>query len=198
MLTIGLTGGIGSGKSAVADLFKKLGISIIDADKIAHAITEPGKSGYHAITEHFGADILQPNGQLDRHKLRDLIFSNDAERQWLEAELHPIIRRDMRSQALDATSPYCMMVIPLLTESNNFDHIDRVLVVDLPEELQIARACERDHCDAAQIQKIMAAQNSRDERLTYADDVIENDGDLNALENEVTQLHQLYSGLSNN
>jgi dephospho-CoA kinase len=196
MLIIGLTGGIGSGKSAVEKVFCDLGVTVIDADTIAHSLSEPGKIGYQAIVEHFGAVILQPNGQIDRRKLRNCAFDNEAERDWLELTLHPMIRHEMKRQAREATSPYCVLSIPLLTETMSFDDIDRVLVIDAPEELQIARCCERDHSSPEQIQKIIQTQNSRDQRLAYADDVIVNDETLEDLQREVEFLHQCYLKLS--
>lgn len=192
MLIIGLTGGIGSGKSTVENMFADLGIDVIDADEIALEVCEPGEPGFQAIAEHFGANVLQPNGQIDRLKLRHIVFENEAERRWLETTLHPMIREIMYYRADDATSPYCILSIPLLTESNNFEYINRVLVIDAPEELQIARSCIRDKTDIEHIKKIIQAQNSRDERLSYADDVIVNDQDLDALRHEVDALHQCY------
>lgn len=198
MYIIGLTGGIGSGKSTVADLFKQHDVTVIDADDMARQLCEPGQEAYQAIIEHFGTDILQSNGSIDRSKLRQHIFDQDLERQWLEALLHPMIRRHMMTLAEDSESPYTILMIPLLTESNNFDGIDRILVVDVPETIQIARACERDHVDEMMIRKMMAAQNSREARLSYADDVIQNDEDLENLVSEVGLLHQMYLKLSNN
>lgn len=196
MFIIGLTGGIGSGKSTVTHLFEQHGIGIIDADQIAHRISEPGQSGYQAITALFGANILQPNGQIDRRRLRDMVFNDELERQRLETELHPMIRREMMHQAKLASSPYCILSIPLLTESNNFDGIDRILVIDCPEATQIERACMRDQTSTEQIKHILEAQNSREERLSYADDVIMNDGDMAQLEAEVDALHNLYLTLA--
>lgn len=196
MFIIGLTGGIGSGKSTVTHLFEQHGIGVIDADQIAHRISEPGQAGYQAITALFGADILQPNGQIDRRKLREQVFNNDLDRQRLESELHPIIRREMMHQATLVSSPYCILSIPLLTESNNFDGIDRTLVVDCPEAMQIERACIRDQISPEQAEQIMQAQNSRQERLSYADDVIMNDADMAQLETEVDALHNLYLTLA--
>lgn len=196
MYIIGLTGGIGSGKSTVSQLFEQLGVGVIDADQIAHRISEPGQPGYQAITALFGADVLQPNGQIDRRKLRDIVFSDDLQRQQLESNLHPLIRREMLRQAELVSSPYCMLSIPLLTESNNLDGIDRTLVIDCPEDTQVERACIRDQMTIEQAEKIMAAQNSRDERLSYADDVILNDGDIAQLETEVDALHNLYLTLA--
>jgi len=192
MFIIGLTGGIGSGKSTVEKMFRDLDIEVIDADSITHAICKPGEPGYQAITEHFGADILQSNGQIDRLKLRALAFDHENERRWLEQTLHPLIRQSMFEQAEKATSPYCILSIPLLTETQNFEQINRVLVIDAPEELQITRSCKRDNNDMNQIHKIMATQNSREQRLAYADDVILNDGSLEELQHEVQQLHTCY------
>ena len=128
--------------------------------------------------------------------MREIIFAHDLEREWLESALHPIIRREMHKQAETFNSPYCIFVIPLLTESNNLDGIDRILVVDAPEELQIERASKRDHTTMDDIEKIMSAQNSRGERLTYADDVILNDADMTALERKVAKLHESYTAMA--
>ena len=195
-MIIGLTGGIGSGKSTVEKMFAELGITVIDADQISHSLSEPGMIGYQAITEHFGADVLQPNGRIDRRKLRDIIFNNASARNWLEMTLHPLIRHEMLNRAQHSDSPYCILSIPLLTETMNFEHIDRVLVIDAPEELQIARSCQRDGMSRQQIEKIMQAQNSRAQRLTYADDVIVNDQDIDDLRHEVELLHTCYSKIS--
>ena len=196
-MIIGLTGGIGSGKSTVEQLFIDLGVTVIDADKIAHELSEPGKAGYQAITEHFGAEVLQSNGHIDRRKLRERIFNNEVERSWLEATLHPLIRREMYERAKTVNAPYCILSIPLLTETMNFDHIDRVLVIDAPTSLQIERTSQRDGMTKAQVQKILDSQNSREERLAYADDVIVNDQTVDALREEVKLLHQCYMKIAN-
>lgn len=197
-MIVGLTGGIGSGKSTVEKIFMALGVTVIDADQIAQSLSEPGMAGYQAITEHFGADVLQPNGHIDRRKLRDIIFNDEAERRWMENTLHPLVRHEMLTRAAQSNAAYCILSIPLLTETKNFDNIDRVLVVDAPEELQISRSCERDHMLPQQIEKIMQAQSSRDERLTYADDVILNDQSIDDLQHEVELLHKCYTKLSHN
>jgi dephospho-CoA kinase len=192
MYIVGLTGGIGSGKTTVAQQFETHGVTVIDADQIAHQLSQPGEAGYQAMLDLFGTDILQANGYINRKQLREKVFSSDALRADLEAALHPLIRQTMMQQAQQAATPYCILSIPLLTESNNFDGINRVLVVDCPEALQRQRATKRDNSSTEQIEHIMAAQNSREERLSYADDVIVNDSDLEHIEKEVAALHQLY------
>lgn len=189
---IGLTGGIGSGKTTVANFFAKLGVPIIDADDIAHQITKPHALAYRTIVTHFGKQILNDDNTIDRRKLRHLIFENPAEKKWLENELHPLIRQTMRQKIQQIEFPYCICVIPLLTESNDIEFIDRVLVVDSPMTIQIERAKKRDNATAEDIQKIINSQSSRFTRLKMADDVIVNDGDIIALENKVFSLHQAY------
>lgn len=193
---VGLTGGIGSGKSTVAALFENWGVTVIDADTIAHTISAPGEPGYQVITELFGADILQPNGQINRTKLREAVFTDPTKKQQLESSLHPMIRQAMYTQADASQSPYTILSIPLLTETQQLDRIDRILVVDCPETLQVARAMQRDQQSEEQVKRIMASQNDRKTRLEYADDVILNDGDLEALSNEVDALHALYLQLA--
>lgn len=195
MLIIGLTGGIGSGKSTVADLFKNLGAAVIDADVISHQLCQPAAIGYNSIIAHFGVSILKDDGHIDRKKLATIVFTHDLEREWLESTLHPLIRQEMYRQAATLHAPYCIFVIPLLTESNNFNGINRVLVVDAPEALQIERATQRDHRTIEEVNNIMAAQNSRDERLTYADDILLNDADVKSLQNQVIALHIRYSAM---
>lgn len=192
MLTVAITGGIGSGKSTVADLFKEFGIDIIDADVISHEITYPGHAGYTAILDYFGADILQADETLDRQKLREIIFNDMTKLEWLESTLHPIIRTEMRKQCEQATSPYCIVVIPLLMPSSQFDFIDRILVVDTSEDLQIKRACQRDNSTPEQIQQIINAQITREERLSIADDIIINNSDIQHLKYEAQKLHEQY------
>lgn len=196
MLTIGLTGGIGSGKSTVAELFAELGVPIIDADRIAHQLTTPDSHAFTAIIKHFGSAILTEDGLLDRKKLRALIFADSSERQWLESLLHPLIRKEMLRQLILLKAPYCILVIPLLTESNTIRFIDRRLIVDLPESLQIERVSLRDHLTADQVRAILNAQSSRAERLATADDIIENTGSVAALKEKVAKLHQQYLKLS--
>jgi len=191
-LCIGLTGGIGSGKTTVANLFVKLGVPIIDADVIAHEITKPNQMAYQKIIDHFGKNILNPDQAINRKKLREIIFENIQEKKWLENLLHPLIRQVMRDQIKKIKAPYCICVIPLLAESTGIDFIHRVLVIDTPLEMQIERAKKRDAATEHEIQKIMDAQADQHSRLKIADDVLVNDGNLKVLEDKINDLHQQY------
>jgi|SRR5690554_3200066 len=191
-LIIGLTGGIGSGKSAAAAIFAEAGVTVVDDDVLARQVVEPGTPALQQIASHFGPQILQADGWLDRAALRRTIFSDPVSKRWLEGLLHPLIRR-LRSEALQgATSPYAVLVSPLLLESGSNPLVDRVLVIDVPEQLQIARTVARDQSSSKQISAIMATQLSRSERLAFADDVIVNDGDLTQLRDAVLTLHAQY------
>jgi dephospho-CoA kinase len=193
MLHVGLTGGIGSGKSTVAELFAAFGAPVVDTDHIARELVLPGTPSHTEIVAQFGRDVLDLSGQLDRKKLRARVFNDMDERRRLEAILHPRIRTEVKRQlnALDAT--YVIVVVPLLIETGFDGLIDRVLVVDANEASQIARVAKRSGLETAEIQKIIAAQATREQRLMHADDVIDNNGDLAALERQVAQLHQRYS-----
>ncbi len=193
-LRIGLTGGIGSGKSTVARLFVELGVSVIDADELAHRLMSPGGAAVSAILRQFGAD-LSADGGIDRRRLGRMVFEQPQQRQRLEALLHPMIRTEMERAARDAQTPYCVLVIPLLVEAGQRDLVDRVLVVDADEETQIARVRGRDRRNDAEIQAILAAQASRTQRLAAADDVVNNRGDLTELRRQVEALHQRYLAL---
>ena len=196
MLRVGLTGGIGSGKSTVANIFRDtFSIDVIDADIIAHELTQAEKPAVKDIVERFGDDVLQNNGQLDRKKLRQRVFENPEERSKLEAILHPQIRAEIDSQTNDVHSKYCIIAIPLLIESGMQDLVDRILVVDCAEEHQIARASQRDGNKRIDVEKIVAAQLPRQERLSYAHDIIDNSGNIAALEQKVSDLHKLYQSL---
>lgn len=196
MFIVGLTGGIGSGKSAAAACFRDLGINVVDADWAARVVVEPGQPALARIAEHFGADVLRDTGALDRARLRALIFDNPAERTWLEGLLHPLIREEI-VRALDASeSAYAILESPLLIESGQTALVDRVCVVDLPEALQLQRASARDGNDPEQIRKIMAAQLSREARLEKANDVLDNSGELTDLKSQVEALHQHYLQLA--
>lgn len=192
MFIIGLTGGIGSGKSTVSDLFSKLGICVVDADLAARVVVEPGQPALIAITNHFGAEVIQTDGSLDRKKLRAKVFDDEAERKWLEALLHPLIREQIESELAAAKSPYAILASPLLLETDQHRLVDRILVVDLPEVTQLQRALTRDASNEQQIKAIMAAQIGRQPRLDRADDIISNEADIKSLESKVLSLHQQY------
>lgn len=187
---IGLTGGIGSGKTTVSHLFQKLGVPIIDADVISHQLTEKNQLAYHKIIAHFGESILSKDNTINRTKLREIIFKNPLEKKWLEDLLHPLIRQTIRDEIKKVTTPYCICVIPLLLESKgNYAFLDRILVVDTPITLQLERVKKRDQNNQVLIEKIISSQATREARLKIADDVLTNDVDLNALEKQVRELH---------
>lgn len=195
MLKIGLTGGIGSGKTTVADCFASLGVPVIDADKIAHELAAPGQPALQAIASAFGPDILCDDGQLDRARLRAIVFNDTARRKQLEEILHPRIRAEMRRRIADieaSAAPYCILSIPLLLETGQTDLVDRILVVDTLEDLQYHRVRVRNGLPDAEIAAIIHAQVSREQRLAAADDIIANDGGLEELRQHVLGLHQRY------
>ncbi|WP_416306109.1 dephospho-CoA kinase [Neptunicella sp. SCSIO 80796] len=189
---IGLTGGIGSGKTTVANLFARQGIEIIDADVLAREVVMPGSDGLKAIYVHFGDKILLDDGSLDRKQLRNLVFSHPEEKQWLDTLLHPQIRQLMISRSAQALSPYAILVVPLLLENNLTNLINRVLVVDAQESLQQQRTAARDNVSIEQVDQIMTTQLSRQDRLSRADDIINNNGDIVSLQQQVDKLHQDY------
>lgn len=192
MFVLGLTGGIGSGKSAVAACFKKYGIKVVDADIAARKVVEPGMPALQAIAEHFGEHVLQTDGTLDRTALRSIVFNDALQRQWLEQLLHPAIGEWIASEIASATSAYVILESPLLLETEQRKSTQRTLVVDVSKELQIERATARDDNSREQIEAIIAAQLPRKERLARADDVIDNSGSLADLESAVDTLHQQY------
>jgi dephospho-CoA kinase len=190
---VGLTGGIGSGKSTVAELFAARGAHVIDADEIAHRLSEPNGAAVAALRDAFGAQFITADGGLDRVRMRQLVFSNDAARRQLEGILHPLIRAETDRQMLIGGASYVMLVIPLLFESKGWKRrVERALVVDCPEELQIARVMRRSKLSRAEVEAIMSRQVGRAERLRQADDVIDNSGQPEALPTAVDRLHQLY------
>ena len=191
-LVIGLTGGIGSGKTTVANLFSSLGAPVIDADELARQVVAPGEPAYEEILQHFGTTILSNSGELDRRRLRERIFSDPAKRDRLEAIVHPRVYAQMKRLLDCLAAPYAIVVVPLLIESGASELVDRVLVVDSPEELQIERARRRDGTTRVAVEKILAAQLDRSARLSAADDVIENDGSVEALTKVVSTLHRQY------
>ena len=196
MLIIGLTGGIGSGKSAVCKLFAELGVPVIDADIIARQVVAPGRPALAQIRKTFGDDILTGEGQLDRTKLRAIVFDIPAKRKQLEAILHPAIQHEMLKQAKELNSPYCIFAIPLLIEVNQISLADRVLVIDAPDEIRRQRIKQRDRLSDKEIDAIFAAQLTREERLAHADDIIRNDSDLDQLRTQVIDLNYRYLELA--
>ena len=192
MFIIGLTGGIGSGKSAVSDKFKSLGINVVDADVAARTVVEPGQPALAEIERHFGSNILNQEGVLDRAQLREIMASDSEERVWLESVLHPKIGEQIAKELAESTSPYTIYVAPLLLETNSQKMCSRVLVVDVPKEIQIQRTAERDKVSEIQIEKIVTVQMEREERLEKADDVLVNTGTIKELEQQVMKLHQKY------
>jgi dephospho-CoA kinase len=196
MFVVGLTGGIGSGKSTVAALFAELGVPIIDADVIARELTTPATFAFSLIVKHFGQTILQPNGSLDRRKLRLLIFADTQQRLWLEQLLHPLILEAMQQQIAQLHTPYCIAVIPLLLEVASFSFINRILVVDTPEAEQIKRVSARDHLTPSEVDAILKTQTTREIRHAKAHDILSNDGSLEALITKVQQLHIQYLQMS--
>lgn len=196
MLIVGLTGGIGSGKSAASAIFEKLGIHVVDADVVAREVVEPGRPALATIAKQFGADILEESGNLNRTKLREIIFSDTNAKRWLEALLHPIIRSEIIRQLAQAKSPYAILVSPLLFETDQHTLCSRTLLIDAQEELQIERASKRDDSSIDGIKKIIAVQMPRDIKQKHANDIILNDGSEEHLEHMVDLQHLRYLELS--
>lgn len=194
-MIIGLTGGIGSGKTAVSDIFASQGIDIVDADLASRVVVEKGKPALDKISKHFGAEILSENGELNRAKLREIIFKAPEERQWLESLLHPIIAEQIRYELDSSKSPYCILVSPLLLETEQKDFCDSLLIVDVPEKFQVQRTALRDNVPEEQVESIMATQIDRAKRLSLADEIIVNDGTLEDLKKKVMDRHLKYLSL---
>jgi len=194
--SIALTGGIGSGKSVVGGIFSELGITVIDSDYIVHELLLPSSEYFEQIAKHFGPSVVNSDNTLNRTKIGDIVFSSIEEKKWLEHLLHPQAYKRMWEIAEQSTSPYCVMLIPLLFETARNVDFDRVLVIDAPEALQIARVQERANYDENKIRLIMSHQHSRDQRLAKADDVIINDGALKELRENVLALHKKYLKLA--
>ena len=195
-LVVGLTGGIGSGKTAVSDRFEALGIKVVDADIAARVVVEPGQPALEEIEAYFGAEMINADGTLDRAALRKRVFADETERRKLESITHPHINRHIAAELARAESPYAILAHPILIETGQTAVCDRVLVVDVPEQLQIERTMARDDNPESQVRAIMAAQASREERLAAADDVIVNDRDVTHLDSEVARLHAFYLELA--
>lgn len=192
MLIIGVTGGIGSGKTAVTNEFERLGIKVVDADIAARTVVAKGKPALLEIEQHFGSEVILESGELNRAALRKIVFDSPDERKWLEQLTHPLIRDEIIQDLQSATSPYAILASPLLIESGQYHLVKRTLVVDVPESLQVERTCKRDNNDSKQVKAIIAAQLDREERLSHADDVICNNKDLAYLYGEVAKYHQQY------
>lgn len=196
MLVIGLTGGIASGKSTVSELFSDLGISVIDADIIARQLMQTGTPVFTEIVAYFGMGILDDNGAINRKKLANLVFSQEKQRRQLEAIVHPVTRQIMIDKIKQATGPYCIAAIPLLLEANMQDLVDRILVIDTPEDVQLKRLCTRDGLSESDARLILRAQLDRQQRLTQATDIIDNQGDINQLQSAIMDLHKKYIELA--
>jgi dephospho-CoA kinase len=196
-LVIGLTGGIASGKTTVSDQFARLGIDIIDADVIAREVVAKGSPGLKTIVDEFGEEILTPTLELDRQKLRRIVFTDNTKKEWLNALLHPLIRTQMALQTNNAKSPYCILSVPLLVENKLNKMVDRTLVVDIDAATQLKRAMTRDSSEQIIIENIIASQATRSERLAVADDIISNTRDRDWLNAQVTDLHQIYLNMLN-
>jgi dephospho-CoA kinase len=194
---VGLTGGIGSGKSSAARLFQGMGAGVVDVDDISHALTRPGGGAIAEIGRQFGQEFVAPDGSLDRARMRELVFQDARAKARLEAILHPLIGEQARHQVVCAVQPYVLLVVPLLFEKNAYrDLVHRVAVVDCSEQTQIERTMQRSRLTEAEVRAIMAAQIPRAERLAKADDILHNDGDENGLRQQVIQLHERYLGLA--
>ena len=191
---VGLTGGIGSGKSTVVRLFGNLGVHWVDADDVARQVVEPGTPALARIAEHFGQDILTQEGALDRPRLRQIVFADPEQRKWLESLLHPRIRQELLRQLQPEhyTLPYVILVSPLLLETDQHELVDRVVVVDVPVELQVSRTTARDSNSREQVKRIIAAQLPREERLARADEVIDNNRPVGEVELQVRELHKRF------
>lgn len=193
---VALTGGIASGKTTVANLFAGLGVPVIDTDVIARAVVEPGQPALAAVVAAFGSDVLDADGRLDRRRMRERIFSDREAQRRLEAILHPAIRSAMERQSREAGGVYQVLVVPLLTEGGRRDHVDRVLLVDVPEAVQVERLISRDGVTHEQAQAALSAQASRAARLAWADDVVANTGRIDDLRTRIVELDALYRRLA--
>jgi len=187
---VGLTGGIGSGKTQVADRLAELGVHVIDADVVAREVVEPGTDALASIAQHFGYHLLDQDGRLKRDRLRQIIFSDKQAKTWLEKLLHPLIGASIKTQLAQINSPYGLLVSPLLLETEQNKLVDKIIVVDADPSQQLARAINRDVTNLAEVEAIMAAQMSRNKRLSKADIILDNTRDLISLHNKVDQLHQ--------
>lgn len=195
VLKIGLTGGIGSGKSTACEIFSELGVPVIDADVIAHELVKPGMPAFNEIKKIFGTEIISSDGTLDRKIIRDKVFANEIDRKKLENILHPAVYEEISIQVKNINSKYCIISIPLLLETNASKTVDRILVIDVPRELQLERASNRDRTNKSDIDAIIDSQISRKDRLSAANDIVDNKGNINDLRKKICDLHEFYSNI---
>ncbi|MEC7917626.1 MAG: dephospho-CoA kinase [Pseudomonadota bacterium] len=196
MFVVGLTGGIGSGKTIASDRFEELGVKVVDADIASRVVVEIGKPALSSIEGEFGSDVISDDGSLNRAKLREIIFKDDEAKSWLESLLHPLIGQHISDEIASATSRYVILVSPLLFETTQFQMCNRTLLIDVPKDIQILRTAKRDKVPESQVEKIIASQMDRDQKISKADDVIVNDGEIGDLISKIDKIHQRYIELA--
>ncbi len=196
MFVVGLTGGIGSGKTVASDRFEELGVKVVDADIASRVVVEIGKPALSSIEGEFGSDVISDDGSLNRAKLREIIFKDDEAKSWLESLLHPLIGQHILDEIASATSRYVILVSPLLFETTQFQMCNRTLLIDVPKDIQILRTAKRDKVPESQVEKIIASQMDRDQKISKADDVIVNDGEIGDLISKIDKIHQRYIELA--
>ena len=196
MFVVGLTGGIGSGKTVASDRFEELGVKVVDADIASRVVVEIGKPALSSIEDEFGSDVISDDGSLNRAKLREIIFKDDEAKSWLESLLHPLIGQHISDEIASATSRYVILVSPLLFETTQFQMCNRTLLIDVPKDIQILRTAKRDKVPESQVEKIIASQMDRDQKISKADDVIVNDGEIGDLISKIDKIHQRYIELA--
>ena len=196
MFVVGLTGGIGSGKTIASDRFEELGVKVVDADISSRVVVEIGKPALSSIEGEFGSDVISDDGSLNRAKLREIIFKDDKAKSWLESLLHPLIGQHISDEIASATSRYVILVSPLLFETTQFQMCNRTLLIDVPKDIQILRTAKRDKVPESQVEKIIASQMDRDQKISKADDVIVNDGEIGDLISKIDKIHQRYIELA--
>lgn len=196
MFVVGLTGGIGSGKTIASDRFEELGVKVVDADIASRVVVEIGKPALSSIEGEFGSDVISDDGSLNRAKLREIIFKDDEAKSWLESLLHPLIGQHILDEIASATSRYVILVSPLLFETTQFQMCNRTLLIDVPKDIQILRTAKRDKVPESQVEKIIASQMDRDQKIGKADDVIVNDGEIVDLISKIDKIHQRYIELA--
>ena len=196
MFVVGLTGGIGSGKTVASERFEELGVKVVDADIASRVVVEIGKPALSSIEGEFGSDVISDDGSLNRAKLREIIFKDDEAKSWLESLLHPLIGQHILDEIASATSRYVILVSPLLFETTQFQMCNRTLLIDVPKDIQILRTAKRDKVPESQVEKIIASQMDRDQKIGKADDVIVNDGEIVDLISKIDKIHQRYIELA--